>query len=1305
MKKLTTWKLLIVLLAMLVSVSGTIAYLTDSDGDVNVMTLGRVEIDLIEQERTANGLDIFHDDKPLIPGVYPDSVVTGKETTFWPDTVHNPVDKIVSITNTGNSDAYVRLWFAFEVTGEKDFFQNKIHLNCNDQDWTWNFIDSTLEHGGDHFVVATATYKQKLLPGQSTEESLRQVLLDASATNEDLAALGEKYSILVVAQGVQAQGFSTSAQALDAGFGAVTLANHPFTGMETGETFVTVTAKGLQKVLNNVQMGGKQAVTGVTFGRMSEYGHVVDPQSSQPVDEQTSTGILPMLFTTAYADDNGDVVAYYVPTGTDKSGKEQYHVYILSEGAIKLPKDCEELMGEFGNLAIFTATNLDASDVKQMQNFFKGCTNLRVVKVPEGTTVIPEEMFAGCENLESIDLPGTVTEINPQAFKDHKEDVYLIVVPGSYAETWGKEEEYKTTNWPFIWHNMGDYIHIEKYIGTDAEVVVPAEIDGQPVEVLGANAFAAMEHMDIVVSVQLPDTLRRMDYGVFIDCGKLKSITIPGSVSRVGNDCFALCKSLTTAVIGEGVTKLESGVFAGCDNLTSVTLPSTLTYLGNDVFKDCYNLQSLTLPSRLTHIGSDAFCAVPATITLPKSLTWLGTGALNDCRNIRVYSGTLAQDFCEDYGIPYTLVNGGTMQPQNPKPTPVPDANPSDADNYKTQERDGYIYIDRYEDNGTPATQITVPGWLDGLPVRVIGTSAFASKKFLQSVTLPEGLWEINPTAFTSCERLTYVYIPDSVNNIGRDAFSYCGQLQSIRLPAGISSINDSTFAGCHALSEITVPSNVLHIEREAFANCFSLQTVTLNEGLQTLAAKVFSNCSNLRSITIPKSVTSIGSGVFDGCHLVQVTVYQNTAGHDYVVANGIPFRLLDKNGNVLAEPVATPTPTPGPEITPDPGNNDGKQWFGPTDEIPFTWYKTADYAAVTQYEGMGPDVVVPAELGGVPVRVLGLNAFARMEYVKTVQLPETLTTIEGWIFPDCPYLTTCNIPAGVTYIGEGAFNGCNSLQSLTIPKGLTEILDYTFGWCEALTTVTIPGNVKSIGSMAFSDCHGLTEVIIEDGVQTIGDQAFSGDGNLTSIVIPSSVTKIGANIFMYCPYVQVTVYEKNTAYDYCKKNGIAYKLLDANGNVVEEVKPDVPDDGGGNGGGDSGNTGVPGDDGATYFAPTSEIPFTWRMWGTFSAELVKYEEEYNDHKTYIELPAYLNGLPVQTLQPELFSGSSSLERVVVPETVGWVCERAFAGCPSLTSVTFLNPNVTFDARAAEGCSDKLVVYGPDGNPLSTWPN
>ena len=75
MKKVIAW-LLVVALTAAISIGATLAYLTDTDEDVNVMTLGKVKIDQLEYERiddeTADAeatVQEFHDNKPLYPAV------------------------------------------------------------------------------------------------------------------------------------------------------------------------------------------------------------------------------------------------------------------------------------------------------------------------------------------------------------------------------------------------------------------------------------------------------------------------------------------------------------------------------------------------------------------------------------------------------------------------------------------------------------------------------------------------------------------------------------------------------------------------------------------------------------------------------------------------------------------------------------------------------------------------------------------------------------------------------------------------------------------------------------------------------------------------------------------------------------------------------------------------------------------------------------------------------------------------------------------------------------------------------------
>ena len=66
-------KLLLVALSLcmvaILAMGGTLAYLTDTDSQLNVMTLGKVDISQNEQQQGENGLEDFAQDKPLLPMV------------------------------------------------------------------------------------------------------------------------------------------------------------------------------------------------------------------------------------------------------------------------------------------------------------------------------------------------------------------------------------------------------------------------------------------------------------------------------------------------------------------------------------------------------------------------------------------------------------------------------------------------------------------------------------------------------------------------------------------------------------------------------------------------------------------------------------------------------------------------------------------------------------------------------------------------------------------------------------------------------------------------------------------------------------------------------------------------------------------------------------------------------------------------------------------------------------------------------------------------------------------------------------
>lgn len=234
----------LVLVAAL-AIGGTVAYLQDDDSDVNVMTLGNVKIEQHEYERVVengaykveNGsyvLKDFSQAKPLLPSAIPTngsgwdwdttsvdmSQVGSKGTMRVFKAGSNAQDKIVTVKNTGKSDAYVRTWIALEAP----FTEGRIGVNVGEESYYTQTSWTPVEIDGVTYSVCCFTYKEALKPGEVSTPSLFQVYLNSKATNEDMELLGDTYEILAFSQAVQTAGFDSAVAALETAFGT----NHPW---------------------------------------------------------------------------------------------------------------------------------------------------------------------------------------------------------------------------------------------------------------------------------------------------------------------------------------------------------------------------------------------------------------------------------------------------------------------------------------------------------------------------------------------------------------------------------------------------------------------------------------------------------------------------------------------------------------------------------------------------------------------------------------------------------------------------------------------------------------------------------------------------------------------------------------------------------------------------------------------------------------------------------------------------------------------------------------------------------------------
>lgn len=187
-------------------VGGTLAYFTDTDSKENTFTSGNVKIVQHEQDRLGN--DYGTDTKKLLPSNYSNKK---DDKGYYVDA--NYIDKIVTVTNTGSEDAYVRTYVAIPAAlddGPTTFDANKniLHWNgasandkeyaCNinrDNEWywtkdlthdwptdengaEWNFYQSKIDDV--LYNVYVATHFTKLEATGTTAPSLRGVYLDSN---------------------------------------------------------------------------------------------------------------------------------------------------------------------------------------------------------------------------------------------------------------------------------------------------------------------------------------------------------------------------------------------------------------------------------------------------------------------------------------------------------------------------------------------------------------------------------------------------------------------------------------------------------------------------------------------------------------------------------------------------------------------------------------------------------------------------------------------------------------------------------------------------------------------------------------------------------------------------------------------------------------------------------------------------------------------------------------------------------------------------------------------------------------------
>ena len=228
----------------------------------------------------------------------------------------------------------------------------------------------------------------------------------------------------------------------------------------------------------------------------------------------------------------------------------------------------------------------------------------------------------------------------------------------------------------------------------------------------------------------------------------------------------------------------------------------------------------------------------------------------------------------------------------------------------------------------------------------------------------------------------------------------------------------------------------------------------------------------------------------------------------------------------------------------------------------------TDDTIKITKYKGTDESIVIPSEIDGKKVTVIGSSAFYGFKSLKNIEIPDGITSIENYAFCQCWSITSLSVPESVTSIGTGAFRFCGDLKEIKLPSNLTVLSDslfgadanleyITFGDAEKTDTVIIPETVQKIGNYVFMNCEKIKNINLPANLKSIGKTCFQGCISLTGLFIPQSVESIGGGIFGDCDALQsVEIEDENNNFIF--KDGILYDVK--NGILVSAVNSLIPE-------------------------------------------------------------------------------------------------------------------------------------------------
>ncbi|MBR5825539.1 MAG: leucine-rich repeat protein [Clostridia bacterium] len=393
--------------------------------------------------------------------------------------------------------------------------------------------------------------------------------------------------------------------------------------------------------------------------------------------------------------------------------------------------------------------------------WFDYCTYIKTVVIEDGITGIGDDVFYKCINLENIIIADSVTNIGNSAFHSC-ENLKRIIIPKNVSFI-GFLPFMRCNNLSEIVVENGNSWYSSK--------------DGVLFEMYGALHSYPLGKTDKTYTI--PNGIKRIYYGAFMDSKTIENIVMSNSVTEIGGSAFQGCKNLKTVTFSSSVTKIEQQAFNSCENLTDVYFNGTQNqwnkikiYSHNDDLLNanihfnsgdnvtdgnvtdgnisCKHLNRTSVPAKESNCYQSGYTAG---VLCEDCNEWLsGHREIKRKPHIDKNADKLC-DVCQE-SAPVTSGNIG----ENIKWGLYADGELVVEGNGKMDDY-GSVVGDKYKDD---VKKVVIK---DG--ITSIQYSAFKGYINLETVSLPDTLKEIADCSFMGCTSLDYIDIPESVTEIG----------------------------------------------------------------------------------------------------------------------------------------------------------------------------------------------------------------------------------------------------------------------------------------------------------------------------------------------------------------------------------------------------------------------------------------------------------------------------------------------------------------------------------------------------------